>query len=505
MEHYDIIVIGGGPAGYAAAMRAIDFGKKTLLLEKAKVGGAGLYNGVLTSKTMWELSKDVRMARKRVKKYSTCSDFQLNYDEVKRELANAVEERKNQLEGHLAALKEEGYHDTFFHEIGAGKLLNNKEVEITYADGNSKVVSGENIVLATGSRPRYLPNIPIDEDIIVTSDGIHAWEELPKSMVVLGAGVIGCEYATIYASLGQTKVNIIDKADHILPFEDEDIVGIVEDKFEIEGIHVHKNSSLIRMEKVDGMVEYELEFKNGKREVFRVEKALVSVGRVPNTEHLGLANTKVKLTDRGAIENDDTLTDEPNIYAIGDLTADVSLVNVGELEGRHAIKRIIGSSDKRLSYDHICSIMFLHPLIASVGLNEKQAQAKGISYQVVTMDYSVIARGICMRNPAGFFKILVTNDSEMKLIGMRAVGPQASSAIQAVGLLISQGQGVESLAELIHPHPSLIEGIQECCRMLLGKSILKPHVFGDAMKYKGYMASAAEFQDKAKEKIRVKC
>ncbi len=503
MEHYDIIVIGGGPAGYAAAMRAIDFGKKTLLLEKAKVGGAGLYNGVITSKTMWELSKDVRMARKRVAKYSTCSDFQLNYDEVKRELANAVEERKNQLEGHLSSLKVDGYQETLFHEIGAGKLLSNKEVEITYADASTKVVTGENIVLATGSRPRYLPHIQIDEDIIVTSDGIHAWEELPKSMVVLGAGVIGCEYATIYGNLGLTKVNVIDKADHILPFEDGDIVNIVEEKFEAEGIHVHKNSNLIRMEIVDGEVEYELEFKNGSKEIFRVEKALVSVGRIPNTEHLGLENTKVRLTDRGAIENDDTQTDEPNIYAVGDLTADVSLVNVGELEGRHAIKRILGLAEKKLSYDNICSIMFLNPLVASVGLNEQQAQEKGVSYQVVSIDYSVIPRGIAMRNPAGFFKILVTNDSEMKVIGMRAVGPQASSAIQAVGLLISQGEGVEQLAELIHPHPSLIEGIQECCRMLLGKSIFKPHVFGDAMKYKGYMAG--EYLDKAKECIGVKC
>jgi dihydrolipoamide dehydrogenase len=163
------------------------------------------------------------------------------------------------------------------------------------------------------------------------------------------------------------------------------------------------------------------------------------------------------------------------------------LVNVGELEGRHAISRIANLPTKPLVYDNVSYIMFLKPEVAGVGLNEKQCREKGISYQVVSLDYSRIPRAIAMRNPSGFFKILVTNDKEMKVLGMRAVGPHASSAIQAVGLLIAENMSIASLAELIHPHPSLIEGIQECCRMLLGTSIFKPQVLEKGVKYTGYV------------------
>lgn len=494
MEKYDICVIGGGPAGYAAAMRAIDLGQKTLIIEKDRVGGAGLYNGALSSKTLWEISKDVNHSRERTKKYSTCSDFQLDYKEVKRELDSATKQRGDMLVDHLEALRGEGFSNLFFFRKGSAKLLSKHEVEITSKNGQ-EVVYAENIILATGSSPRKLAHIPIDEKTIVTSDSIHDWEELPKSLVILGAGVIGCEYATIFSNFGVTDVYIIDKAPRILPFEDEDVIDMVEENFEKNGITIHRKSQLVRMEIKDGLVEYELEKEDASREVHTVEKALVAVGRIPNTQNLGLENVGIELNARGAIEDNDTQTNVPNIYAIGDLTADIALVNVGELEGRHAVKKIMKKTTGLINYDNISSIMFLKPLVASVGMNEKQCRTKGVSYQVVSIDYRGIARAIAMRNPPGFFKILVSNDREMKVLGMRAVGAQASSAIQGVALLIAQGNGIHELAELIHPHPSLIEGIQECCRMLLGKSILKPHVLKDIMKYKGYMNG--EYSDMA--------
>ena len=486
MEKFDICIIGAGPSGYAAAMRALDVGLKVLLIEKNKIGGAGLYDGALSSKTLWELSKDVFMARKRVHKYSVYKDFLVNFDKVKRELHDAIEERKNQLEGHLIELKSEGFSSLLFNKYGAAKLVSKNEVEINGTEGK-ETICAKDIIIATGSRPRYLPNIPIDEDIICTSDSVHSWKELPKSMVILGAGVIGCEYATIYSNFGKTKVYIIDKEEHMLPFEDEDVTSMVESHFEKNGIHIHKKSTLERMEIKDGKVEYEITYKNGKREVFVVDKALVSVGRVPNVEGLGLEDIGVKFSNRNAIQNNNTQTDVPNIWAIGDVTADIALVNVGELEGRHAVNKIAGLTLKPLSYDNISYIMFLKPEVAGVGLNEKQCKERGISYQVVALDYSRIPRAIAMRNPSGFFKIIVTPDKDMKVLGMRAVGPHASSAIQAVALLISQNMGIEALAELIHPHPSLIEGIQECCRMLLGTSIFKPQAMGDGVRYTGYV------------------
>ncbi len=493
MERYDVCIIGAGPSGYAAAMRALDFGKKVLLIEKDKVGGAGLYNGALSSKTLWELSKDVSHARKRVERFSDSSSFELDFQKVKKELAAAVSERKYQLESHLEGLQEGGYDDLFFFKKGSAKLVSKNEVEISIASSGSSIASkiekiyADNIIIATGSRPRKLPHIPIDEKIIVTSDSVHHFEELPKSMVVLGAGVIGCEYATIFSNFGKTKVHLIDKADRILPFEDIDVSSIIEQNFEENGVVIHRNSRLERMEIKDGQVEYELSYQDGTTEIFHVEKALVAVGRVPNSEGLGLEAIGCEFDSRNHLIAEDTQTSVDNIYAVGDITADIALVNVGELEGRHAIKKMFGYATNPLSYDNISSIMFLRPLVASVGMNEKQCREKGICYRVVSIDYAAIPRAIAMRNPPGFFKILVTNDEKMQVLGMRALGVHASSAIQAVALLIATGQGIEELAELIHPHPSLIEGIQECVRMLLGKSIFKPHVFQKVMKYKGYM------------------
>jgi dihydrolipoamide dehydrogenase len=334
-------------------------------------------------------------------------------------------------------------------------------------------VQADYIILATGSRPRYLPELPIDEKIVMTSEGIEGLEGFPESMVIVGAGVIGCEYATIFSGFGRTKVNLIDKGDRILPFEDSDVVSIIERNMENNGVLIHRNSRLIHMRIVNGRVEYELEYTDGSRETFNVEKALVSVGRVPNLDDLWVDSVGIDITKRG-IHNNDTQTNVSNIYAVGDLTADISLVNVGELEGRYAVERIFGKPDRKLVYENISTIMFLSPEVAGVGLNETQAQEKGIEYKVVTLEYSTIPRAIAKRNTQGFIKLLVTNDDQMKILGMKVVGNHASSAIQAVAVLISMDKGIEELAECVHPHPSITEGIQECVRMLMGRSLFKP-------------------------------
>ena len=481
MKKFDVCVIGGGPSGYAAAMRALDFQKNVLLIEKDKLGGAGLYNGALSSKTFWELSKDIAAARSRVKKY-TNGHFEVTFKDIVKDVGEAIGYRKKQLESHISRLDE--IHEDFEYIKGSAKLKTKNEVTITKSDGTEETVYADYIVLATGSRPRKLPHIPTDEKIIVTSDGIESFDHFPESIVIVGAGVIGCEWATIFSGFGQTKVNIIDKGDRILPVEDEDLTSKIEENMEKNGVNVHRNSQLIRIEVKDGRVEYELQYKDGHKEIFNVEKALVSVGRVVNVENLGLEEVGVKLLENGTVENYDSQTTVPNIYAVGDLTADISLVNVGEMEGRHAIEKIFAGNKKELEYRNISTIMFLNPETAGVGMNEQEAQKKKIPYRVVTIDYGVIPRAIAMQNVNGFFKILVTNDDEMKIIGMRAIGVHASSAIQAVALLISMDKGIDELAELIHPHPSIIEGIQECLRMLKGKSIMKPAVFKDMLKCK---------------------
>jgi dihydrolipoamide dehydrogenase len=272
MEKFDVCIIGAGPAGYAAAMRGLDLGLKVLLVERSKIGGAGLYNGALSSKTLWELSKDVHMARKKVHKYSVCKDFMVDFDKIKLELKGAIEERKEQLESHLEQLKKEGFSNLLFTKIGSASFLNKNEIEIISGE-TKETIWADHTIIATGSRPRKLPHIPIDERIICTSDSIHSWEELPQSMVVLGAGVIGCEYATIYSNFGKTKVYIIDKAARILNHEDDDVIDMVETHFENNGIHIHRNATLERMAIVNGKVEYDLSYSDGRTETFTVDKS----------------------------------------------------------------------------------------------------------------------------------------------------------------------------------------------------------------------------------------
>lgn len=479
MEKYDLCVIGGGPAGYAGAMRAIDFGKKVLLVEKERLGGAGIYDGALASKTMWEFSNKFKIARNEI---TDADKVDITFEKVKDVIESAIFDRKFQLSCHLRIIHSET--NLITYEKGIGSFVTDKEIKITKDNGEEYTIYAENTLIATGSRPRMLPDIPVDENIIMTSNGIMHMEEFPKSLVILGAGVIGCEFATMLSNFGKTKVYLIDKADRILPFEDEDISEVVSEHLKAMGAVVHGSSNLKRMEIVDGEVEYELENNDGSNEVIRVEKALLSVGRVPNIEDLNIDNAGVQMSSRGLHIGDvDTRTNIKHIYAVGDISGHLALVNVGEREARHAVVKMFAPFPvEPIHYDNISTIMFLAPEVAAVGLNEQTAVKNGIPIRVAKIDYSMIARAIAMRMTKGFFKIIVSDDDEMKILGMRAVGEHASSAIQSVALLMYMNKGIDELANMIHPHPSIVEGIQECVRMLLNKSIYKSSVFADKLK-----------------------
>ena len=488
MNHYDLVVIGGGPSGFAAAMRGLDFKKKTLLIEKNKIGGAGVTNGALSSKTWWELSREASAFRKSLKRYNI-QEPTINYTEIQAEVQRAIQERKGLLDEQMTFLQNETPHLLDFKK-GEARLIGQHQIEIV-SGAHKEIVQADYIILATGSRPRYLQELPIDEKIVLTSEGIEEITDFPESMVIVGAGVIGCEYATIFSGFGKTKVHLIDKGDRILPMEDEDAVKIIERNMENNGVLIHRNSKLVKMKIVHGRVEYELEYTDGTHQIFNVEKALVAVGRVPNFEDLWDDKVGINISKRG-IENDDTQTSVSNIYAVGDLTADISLVNVGELEGRYAVERIFGKPERKLVYENISTIMFLSPEVAGVGLNEIQAQENKLDYKVVTLEYSTIPRAIAKRNTQGFIKLLVTNDEAMKILGMKVVGNDASSAIQAVAVLISMNKGIEELAECVHPHPSITEGIQECVRMLMGKSLLKPVALAGRLSCRRYVGGKYE-------------
>jgi dihydrolipoamide dehydrogenase len=407
--------------------------------------------------------------------------FSLSWDEVSITLEEAMFERKFHYSCHLKLLQNKLNHGHFDFKRGRGKMLSKNEVEITMGD-EVEVITADHIILSTGSKPRDLPNIPVDHKYIHNSDSIEKIQNYPKSLVIIGAGVIGCEYATIFSNFGQTKVYIIDRKDRILPFEDKDVSDIISKNLTDKGVTIHSEANLERIEVINGQVEYELSYPDGSTDIIQVEKALVSVGRVPNLDNLGLENAGVMLSTTGVyVEEGDTVTNVPNIHAVGDLTGRIALVNMAEIEARYTVEKIFGNKPVALNYDNICTIMFLKPEVALVGKNEQQCCRENIPYKVVKMDYSMNSRAIAMRKREGFFKIIVTNDEDMRILGMRAIGEHASSAIQGIGLLIKMNAPIEALAELIHPHPSIVEGVQECVRMLLNRSIFKPVVFRDKM------------------------
>ena len=310
MEKYDLCIIGGGPSGYAASMRAVDFNKTVLLVERDRLGGAGIYDGALSSKTFWEISKEFASFSKKMRHYGL-AEPDVHFNNVLQEVNDAVLERSEQLEEHLQMIIQLRP-DSFRFLKGSARLLSSSEVEVKSDSGKHKVFA-ENIIIATGSRPRKLPYIAIDEDIIMTSDGISSLEEFPESLVIIGAGVIGCEFATIFSNFRKTKVHLISKDDRILPFEDDDLAKVIESNLETNGVLIHRESNLEKMVIADGEVEYVLEHPDGKREVFQAEKALVSVGRVPNVENTGLQEIGMELSAAGHIIDDDTQTSISNI------------------------------------------------------------------------------------------------------------------------------------------------------------------------------------------------
>ncbi|MCA9705405.1 MAG: NAD(P)/FAD-dependent oxidoreductase [Myxococcales bacterium] len=479
MADYDVCVIGAGPAGFAAAMRLWDLGKRVCLVERGRVGGAGVYNGALSSKTLWELSCDYRRARRRDRGY-VAHDLQVHFGAVMQVVEEATGAKEQQIQRQLRALAQPRGESpgsiTLVH--GTARFLEPHALEVEDgSSGDHRRITADHFIVATGSHPRLLPDVEVDGRRIITSDHIGQLSSFPRSLVVLGAGVVGCEFATIFANFGQTKVYLIDRAERILPFEDEDVSRVCSTNLEAKGVTIHHRAKFISMQAVGEEVEYTIEHHTGGRETIRVDKALVSVGRVPNTAGLGLERIGVELGEGDHIVAQDTRTSVPHVFAVGDVTLDVALVSVGEIEGRHAAELICGHTDQALAYDNLSTIMFLDPEVAAIGLNEQQAQERRIPYRVAVYDYSLVNRPIAMRATGGFVKLLTTDDDDLRILGMRALGVHASTMLEAISLMIQHSRSARDLAELLHPHPAVTEGLQDCVRMLMGTSIYKPCVF----------------------------
>ncbi len=479
MKKFDLAVIGSGPGGFSATMRAVDFGKNVCLIEAGHLGGAGIMNGVLSSKTMWELSVDYSIAAAIDRGYRA-SGLQVDYNHVKKTVFAAAKTRQYQILSQIEtfANKSNSY-GSITYKQGFARFLNRNTLEIKGENG-TETIEAEYIIIATGSRPRPLPDLPVDQERIFDSDGLLNLDHFPERMMILGSGIVGCEFATIFSNFGHTEVHLLDRLRRVMPFEDDDVSDFVADHLQKNGVIIHYTASLRTVRKEKDHLEVVLDFDDGHSQVIEVDILLVSIGRIPNTEGIGLENVDVVPNVKGYLKfdleklNPDSGT---NIFAAGDVTGQKALYGIAEEQGRYIVESIWGKTARPLNYMQIPTLMFFKPELAAVGANEKMLQEKKIPYRVAYYSNELVNRAIAMRNTTGFVKILASNDGKDQILGMRAAGPQASAFIVSIAYLINSDIPAYEVLQSVHPHPSVTEGVQECLRVLSGQSIFKPKAF----------------------------
>lgn len=470
---YDLIILGGGAAGFAGAMRALDFGKHVLLIEKKQIGGAALSGGALSSKTWWELAKDFDKLFLTDRGYRV-TGMEFSFTDFRQIVNQAVEERRQQMLRQISHYQALGQLEMVY---GTARFVAPHRVLVQPQQGEAFFAEAEYFLLATGSRPRLLDGIPIDGRRIFTSEHIDELEAFPPDLLIIGSGVIGCEFATIFSTFPGVRVTMIEKAERILPYEDPDISGTVMRNLFDYNVRFFTQAHLKSLHAQPEEITYEIETRDGEKIVERASHVLVAIGRVPNSEGLGLETIGVEVSPTGHVVSHQTQTSVPYVFVAGDLdTSGAGFVNVAEHEARHAVERMFGRVKRPLEYDHLSWIMFLRPEVAGVGLNEQQARAQGYAYRVVRYNYDLTARGLAMRTKRSFFKLITTDEPDPYILGCRAVGPQASSIIGLVAMMIRFSRRVSDLCTILQPHPALTEGIQECARALLNEAIFKPEL-----------------------------
>jgi dihydrolipoamide dehydrogenase len=367
---------------------------------------------------------------------------------------------------------------------GWASFVTDRTVAVESSEGAPQEIRADYFIIATGSRPRAFPGIVTDGVRVVDSDTILNLKKFPKRMIIIGAGVIGCEYATIFSNFGQTKVYLVDYAERIVPYEDDDVGDFINTNLTKNGVRILHSAILRDIRHFPDYLQVILDFDDGHSKVLEVDAALISIGRQANFDCLKLENAGIA-TDTGSyLKTTDSCQVKGHIYAAGDVTHRPALVNLAEMEGRFAVKHMYASSRWPLNYRNMSTVMFFKPAVAAVGLNEKACQKKKIPYRVAYYANSLLPRAIAMRSTDGFLKIIVSDDTEQKVLGMRAAGPQASNTIMSIAFLMDQDKGIQEALKSVHPHPTMSEGIQDCLRVLLDKSVFKAHAFPNHIKIK---------------------
>jgi len=465
---YDVAIIGSGPAGYTAAIRAGQHGLKTALIEKDNVlGGTCLHVGCIPTKALlfnaelWDHLKEAK-------------EFGIEGVDSRKLNWPAIQERKGKIVAKHAKGLEFLMRKNKVETIrGYGKLTGPAQggtftIEVTGADGKASQVRAKNILLATGSQASMLPGLQPD-DRILTNIEILALKEIPKSLIVVGAGAVGVEFASIYRSF-DTEVTILEMLPRLVPLEDEDVSKELARVYRKRGINYFTGAKVEKVEKTKTGVAVTITV-DGKQQKIEAEKILIAVGRRPRTENIGLEKTKIK-PERGFIKVNGYLqTDEPGIYAIGDIVLGTpQLAHVGAMEGIVAVTKIAGKPVKPINLQHIPNATYCHPEIGSVGLTEAKARAAGYDVKIGKFPFTANSRASIVGQHEGFIKI-VSDAKYGEILGVHIIGPQATELIaEAVAAMELEGTA-EDLMWTIHAHPTLAEAMLDATSSVYGMAI----------------------------------
>lgn len=469
-EEYDLVILGGGTGGYVAAIRASQLGLKTALVEKGKLGGTCLHKGCIPSKALLR-SAEVFATAKRSEEFGILAEnVSVNF--------NKVQDRKNkivdQLHKGVQHLMKQGKIDVF---EGMGRILGPSifspmpgtiSVEMNNGEENSMLIP-KNVIVATGSRPRTLPGLEIGGNVM-TSDEALVMEEIPNSIIIVGGGVIGIEWASMLSDFG-AEVTVIEYADRIIPTEDKEISKEMQRLMKKKGVKIITSAKVLpeTLQQTEGNVTISAEVKGEKRE-FTAEKLLVSVGRQANTEGIGLENTDIQVEKGYIVTNEFFQTKESHIYAIGDVIGGLQLAHVASHEGIVAVEHIANQNPSPINYSLVSKCIYSSPEAASVGYTEDEAKEMGHKVKTGKFSFRAIGKALVFGESDGFVKI-VADEETNDILGVHMIGPHVTDMISEAGLARVLDATPWEVAHTIHPHPTLSEAIGEAALAVDGKAI----------------------------------
>lgn len=468
---FDVIVIGGGPAGYVAAIRCAQLGLKTACVEKwinfkgePALGGTCLNVGCIPSKTLLESSEQYQNLKHGLDSHG------IKVGSVKLDL-NQMMARKEEIvlqltNGINALFKSNGV--TWLK--GHGKLLADRQVEVTAADGKKQTVAAEHVIIATGSQPLDIGAAPIDGDLIVDSSGGQDFRTVPKRLGVIGAGVIGLELGSVWQRLG-SEVILLEAVDDFLVSVDQQVARDALRQFKKQGLDIRLGTRVTGTEKVKKTVNVHYRDSKGEHTI-TVDKLLVCVGRRPNTDDVAAPEADLLFDERGYVHVDELCqTNLPGVYAVGDVVRGPMLAHKGSEEGV-MVAELIAGKPGHINYDAIPWVIYTHPEIAWVGKTEQTLKAEGIPYKTGTFPFAANGRAKAMEEAAGLVKILAHAETDL-ILGVHIVGPLASELIQEAVLATEFSASSEDLARTIHGHPTLYEAVHEAALSVHGIALHK--------------------------------